>query len=126
MNTRKTIKSPHVRTKKTNTQLDINSGRKQAEAVKDWMEGHRGAFFFILNTLQHKPVVVRPRDYFASELSRRHLANDKPFSFNNNYWPGIARYLVLVDPSLKSKLRMRDSAIDVWGLYPVSYLKELI
>lgn len=122
MNSRKTIDSPHVR-KKTISQLNINAGRKQAEAVKTWMEAHRGAFFFILNTMQHEKVVPRPRDYFANELSRRHLCNDKPLAFNNNYWAGIARYLVLVDPSLEAKLNMRDSDIDCWGLYPVSYLE---
>lgn len=123
MNSRKTIASPHVRKNKTVSDLDINAGRKQAQEVKRWMETHQGAFFFILNTMRHEKVVPRPRDYFANELIRRHLANDKPFAFNNNYWAGISRYLVLVDPSLEAKLNMRDSDIDCWGLYPVSYLE---
>lgn len=123
MNVNKMWKSPHERTKKTVADFDLNAGRKHALAAKTWMETHRGAFFFILNTMRKERIVPRPRDYFCNELARRHLCNDKPIAFNNNYWPAIARYLVLVDPSLESKLDMRDSVFDVVQLYPVSYLE---
>lgn len=122
----KTIPSPHKRNRLAVTGETLIKGRNHALAVARWMDAHRGAFFFILNTMQHERVVPRPRDYFANELARRHLCNDKPFAFNNNLWAGISRYLVLVDPTLEAKLAMRDAAIDCWGLYPIDYLKGRI
>ena len=51
---------------------------------------------------------------------------DEPYTFNNTWWAGISRYLVLHDPTLlEDPIRFRDSDIDCYGLLPVSYLPEI-
>ena len=68
----------------------------------------------------------RVRDRVAAFCVDRGVeVGDSPYAFNNSWWAGISRYLVLHDPSLLGDpIKFRNSEIDAYGLLPVSYLPE--
>lgn len=107
--------------------LKFDQGRKLAMTVRDWMEGHENAFWAILRYvqgLQRKGFSGRLHDRVAIFCIDNHIDTDQGrFKFGNEIWTGIERYLVLVDPSLKhNPVNAKESAIDLYGLLPVSYL----
>lgn len=123
MNVNKMWQSPHERTRKDKSQFSLQDGKDQAEKLRNWMENNQEAFEFMLNFMQSEKHVKYPRSDCFGAVSAHLLTKDSQFKVNNNHFPGIARYMVLVDPSLESKLKMRDSVLDIIGLYPISYLK---
>lgn len=105
----------------------LSLGRKLAVNVHRWMEDHESAFYSILQyvkSLQHSEFKGRLHDRVAIYCIDNGIRTDtKNYKFSNDIWTGIERYLVLVDPTLKhNPVNVRQSAIDLYGLLPVSYL----
>ena len=123
----KPIKSPHSRTNRIKTGERINNGRDLAEKTRKWMEDNEEAFFTLyryVKKLQMQKSGGRVRDRVAIHCIQSNIdVGEDPYKFSNTYWAGIARYMVLYDPSLiGDPIMLRDSDIDCFGLYPVSYL----
>ena len=124
------IDTPHVRTTLVKTAATIESGKKMARDVRDWMERNEDAFWAILGyvkDMQRKGVTGRVRDRVAVYCITNAIeVDDDPYKFANAKFAGIARYMALIDPTLvNDPLRFNDSVIDCYGLLPVSYLPEL-
>lgn len=105
----------------------INKGRNLAYCALNWMESHEDAFHSILHyvrDLQTDGYKGRLHDRVAIYCLDKGIRTDSDgYKFSNDVWTGIERYLVLVDPSLKyNPVQGRSSAIDLHGLFPVSYL----
>lgn len=101
-----------------------------AEQTRRWMEGNREAFWKIygfVKNMQFDGGKGRVRDRVASFCVDQSIeVGDSPYTFNNTWWAGISRYLVLYDPTLlNDPIRFRDSDIDCYGLLPVSYLSGI-
>lgn len=105
----------------------LTLGRKLAYNTHKWMESHEGAFKSILRYvkgLQRSGFKGRLHDRVAIYCIDNGIQTDSgEFKFSNDIWTGIERYLVLVDPSLRDNpVKAKQSAIDLHGLFPVSYL----
>lgn len=123
------VTSPNA-TKRPASAADIESGRKMAESTRRWMEGNEAAFrkiYRFVKGMQIQGGKGRVRDRVAAFCVDQSIdVGDAPYTFNNSWWAGISRYLVLHDPSLQDDpIRFRESDIDCYGLLPVSYLPEL-
>lgn len=117
------LKSPHDRETMISNGMRQNRGRDKALMARDWMEANKEAFEFVKSYIKDHDKIQNQRDFFREKLmEHKLLSTTNPYAFNNVEWDGLARYLVLADPSLKKKVEMRDSEIDCWGLYPISYL----
>ena len=119
--------SPHKRKSVVTSGARINNGRGLASQAARWMESHEESFWKICGFC--KTVKGgRLRDRVALYcLDNGISVGPKPRAFGNDYWAGIARYIVLVDPTLEDNpIKMEDSDIDCYGLVPVSYLKGKI
>lgn len=108
----------------------IESGREMATKVHRWMEVNEAAFrkiYGFVKEMQRTGSKGRVRDRVAAFCVDQSIeVGDEPYTFNNTWWAGISRYLVLHDPSLmEDPIRFRDSDIDCYGLLPVSYLPEI-
>lgn len=108
----------------------LDSGRKMAEQTRRWMEGNERAFLEIYRFVKDMQVSGgrgRVRDRVAAFCVDHEIeVGDSPYTFNNTWWAGISRYLVLHDPKLMGDpITFRDSDIDCYGLLPVSYLPEI-
>lgn len=126
----KPIPSPHERSVLVTSGERICNGRRLAETVHRWMEANRESFFLIygfVKTMQSKERFGRVRDRVAAFCVDHGIEIDgDPYAFNNTFWAGISRYLVLYDNTLAdAPIRFRDSDIDCYGLLPVSYLPKL-
>lgn len=124
-----TIPSPFERTFPINGEK-LDQGRRLALDTHKWMEHHKDAFLVIytyVKVLQINGVKGRIRDRVARFCIDHGIkVGDDSYRFANAYWAGISRYLVLYDKSLKyDPIEAGNSAIDCWGLYPVSWLGEL-
>lgn len=120
------IRSPHERGY-TLSAAHLEGGRKMAERTRRWMEGNREAFWKIyrfVKDMQRDGGKGRVRDRVAAFCVDQSIeVGESPYTFNNTWWAGISRYLVLYDPTLlHDPIRFRDSDIDCYGLLPVSYL----
>lgn len=105
------------------------AGRKMAELTHRWMEANEPAFreiYGFVKRMQAEGGKGRVRDRVAAFCVDRNIeVGDSPYAFNNTWWSGISRYLVLHDPSLlENPIRFRESDIDRYGLLTVSYLPE--
>ena len=125
----KPIKSPHERLFTISGERLLN-GRRLAEECQRWMEANHDAFFAIygfVKSMQSNERAGRVRDRVASFCVDRNIkVGSDPYAFNNDYWAGISRYLILHDGSLDgAPIKFRDSDIDCYGLLPVSYLPGL-
>lgn len=120
-----TIKSPHQRAYAIDGRR-IACGRKLAIETRAWMEANEEAFWLIyrfVKSMQAEEKSGRVRDRVAAFCVDKGIEVGSAYSFNNDYWAGISRYLALHDDSLiGAPLRFRDSDVDCYGLYPVSYL----
>lgn len=125
----KAIRSPYA-TERTMSAAHIESGREMATKVHRWMEANEAAFrkiYGFVKEMQRTGGRGRVRDRVAAFCVDQSIeVGDEPYTFNNTWWAGISRYLVLHDPSLmEDPIRFRDSDIDCCGLLPVSYLPEI-
>lgn len=125
----KAIRSPYT-TERTMSAAHIDSGREMATKVHRWMEGNEAAFrkiYGFVKEMQRMGGRGRVRDRVAAFCVDQSIeVGDEPYTFNNTWWAGISRYLVLHDPTLlEDPIRFRDSDIDCYGLLPVSYLPEI-
>lgn len=126
----KPIPSPHKRSAVTISGERLLNGRKLAETAHSWMEANRDSFFLIygfVRAMQSDGRGGRVRDRVAAHCVDNGIEiGADPYAFNNNYWAGISRYLVLHDGTLAdAPIKFRDSDIDCYGLLPVSYLPGL-
>lgn len=126
---RPTLRSPHERGYVIDG-VRLASGRGMAERTLRWMESNEAAFWKIyrfVKDMQACGCRGRVRDRVAAFcVDERIEVGESPYTFNNTWWAGISRYLVLHDPSLlDDPVRFRDSDIDCYGLLPVSYLPEM-
>lgn len=108
---------------------ELAAGHRMARMCQRWMEANEDAFREIhrfVGFLQQSGCKGRVRDRVAAFCVDRGVeVGDSPYAFNNSWWAGISRYLVLHDPSLLGDpIRFRNSEIDAYGLLPVSYLPE--
>ena len=125
----KAIRSPYT-TERTISAAHIESGREMATKVHRWMEANEAAFrkiYGFVKEMQRTGGRGRVRDRVAAFCVDQSIeVGDEPYTFNNTWWAGISRYLVLHDPTLlEDPIRFRDSDIDCYGLLPVSYLPEI-
>lgn len=125
----KAIRSPYV-TERTMSAAHIESGREMATKVHRWMEANEAAFrkiYGFVKEMQRTGGRGRVRDRVAAFCVDQSIeVGDEPYTFNNTWWAGISRYLVLHDQTLlEDPIRFRDSDIDCYGLLPVSYLPEI-
>ena len=123
------IGSPH-RPVRTMSRSHAASGREMAWKVHRWMEALEAAFreiYGFVKGMQLHGGRGRVRDRVAAFCVDRGIeVGDSPYTFNNTWWAGISRYLVLHDPSLLGDpIAFRESDIDCYGLLPVSYLPEI-
>lgn len=107
------------------------AGRKMAELTHRWMEANELAFreiYGFVKRMQAEGGKGRVRDRVAAFCVDHSIeVGDSPYAFNNTWWAGISRYLVLHDPSLyEDPIRFRASDIDLYGLLTVSYLPETV
>lgn len=120
------LKSPHERSRKVVTSLSLEAGRRQAEDVSKWMNGHEDAFWKLydyVKGLQASGTKGRVRDRVAIFAVKSNISVGEQFKFANGYWAGIARYMALYDPSLiEAPLKFNDSDIDCFGLFPIEWL----
>lgn len=119
------IPSPFPRTKVI-TGPRLEKGMDIARRTHAWMEANEEAFWAIyeqVKRMQAGGVKGRIRDRVAARCVDLNVRVGADYAFNNDYWAGISRYLVLYDPSLKDDpVRGRESAVDCYGLLPVSWL----
>lgn len=106
----------------------INDGRKLADETKRWMESHEQAFWQMMRyvkTLQREGIKGRLRDRVSTYCVDNNInTSNSQYRFANELWAGISRYMVLIDPSLKyNPIEANTSCIDLFGLYPISYLE---
>lgn len=102
----------------------LAKGREIATRTAAWMEDHE-ADFWALTEYVRGVKGGRVRDRAAAFCVDHGIEIDdgEGHTFNNTFWAGISRYMVLHDPTLKDNpIRFRESAIDCFGLWPVSYL----
>ena len=123
-----TIPSPFTRTYPINGEK-LDQGRRLAKYTHRWMEGHKESFqaiYAYVKHLQRKGIKGRLRDRVAMYCTSNDISVEGgDYRFDNSLWAGISRYLVLYDKSLKyDPVEPRSSAIDCWGLYPVSWLED--
>lgn len=124
----KTIKSPFYQECGLTVSGDrLDHGRKLAIMAKEWMDSHEQAFNQILAYVRRlKRIGSRGRlhDRVSIYCIDKGIQTDtEQYKFSNDVWTGLQRYLVLADPSLKyNPVIVRSSDIDLFGLYPVSYL----
>lgn len=126
------LESPHKRTSLVITGENLTSGRRLAEDAHRWLEKNQDGFYKLLHFVQGqqlKGIKGRLRDRVAVYCIENGIqAGVTGYKFANGLWAALARYMVLVDPSLlNNPIEMKDSVIDCYGLLPVSYLmpKEL-
>lgn len=123
----KTISSPNLDRQPINGKRLAN-GRTMAVKVRNWMERNRDAFIAIyrfVKQMQGTNTGGRVRDRVAVFCVEKSIkVGDEDYTFSNTFWAGISRYLVLCDPSLMDcPIKFKQSDIDCFGLYPISYLK---
>lgn len=126
---KKPIKSPHKRSFTITGERLVN-GRRIAYQSWCWVEKNKDAFFTIYNYLKSlgdSGLKGRVRDRVAVYCVEHGIkVGDSEFTFSNSYWAGISRYMVLYDKSLlNNPIEFRDSDIDCYGLFPVSYLPNI-
>lgn len=107
----------------------LSSGHKMARSTQRWMEANEAGFrsiYEFVKRMQAEGGRGRVRDRVAAFCVDQSIdVGDSPYAFNNTWWAGISRYLVLHDPSLLGDpIRFRNRDIDAYGLLPVSYLPE--
>lgn len=125
----KTIPSPNDRTG-TMRGYKLKNGRSLANYARDWMERNKEAFFMIYDYVKHLQFTGckgRLRDRVAVYCVEHNLSvGDDGYTFGNSYWAGIARYLVLYDGTLlDDPVKLNESDIDYFGLWPITYLEDI-
>ncbi len=108
----------------------LTTGRKLAEDTARWMEHNEHSFYALhryLLQMRSNGIKGRVRDRMAAFCVDKSISvGNDPYAFDNNLWAGISRYMVLFDRSLVgSPIEFRDSAIDCYGMLPVSFLPNL-
>lgn len=121
------VRSPHERTAMTMTGERIAAGRRMAVEAAAWMEGHRGAYEAMrryVKRMQGDGRRGRVRDRVAAHCADCGLS-DGARALTNGRWAVLARYMVLQDPTLLGDpIELCDSAVDCYGLLPVSWMPE--
>ncbi|MCI9130323.1 MAG: hypothetical protein HFJ65_08490 [Eggerthellaceae bacterium] len=104
---------------------EIEKGRRLAEEVHKWMEANEPIYRQMLafvQDLKRRGVKGRVRDQIVIHFTKINQGKVM-FKLTNGHWPGISRYMVLEDPTLEGDpLRFTRSAIDAYGLIPVSWM----
>lgn len=123
MNVQGTIKSPYKRKRPVDGDR-INNGRKLAEKTRVWMESHETTYRIIKKYIETSKPSMCNRSVFKTycQLSNIEISDNETYRFDHDLWAGIVRYISLDDPKLQPKIRMRESDIDCFGLFPISYL----
>lgn len=100
-------------------------GRELVAKAKAWIEEHPGGFTEMLQTAYE--VTAAGRDVsratvytWMQDLGRSRVSEVPTWSRNNNLWSPLARYMMLVDPSLRIPTK---SGCSVDAAYPD--IKEL-
>lgn len=104
------------------------NGRVLANDARDWMERNEAAFMAIygyVKSLQANHVNGRLRDRVSIFCMQNNIqVGDDVYTFANGIWAGIARYLVLYDPSLLyAPVKLASSDLDLFGLWRVSWME---
>lgn len=98
------------------------AGELMARECQAWMEAHENEFramFAFVRALKARGKVGRLRDRVMAWA----FTNGMCGNFTNGLWAGVVRYMVIIDPSLLEVVRLADSNIDAWGLYPVTWME---
>lgn len=124
----KVVKSPYPKTRPTDRELR-RSGRQLAAHAAKWMEGNRDAFLAVyrfLKAQQARGSAGRVRDWVICYLIQEGYQTDARMAMINGDWAVVARYYVLLDPSLfGAPIRLVSSVVDHYGLVQVSWLPDL-
>ena len=117
--------SPNAKNRDCWTSDNFLNGERLAKQTARWIEKNQQDFFTIYNIvkdLQAHGFKGRLRDRVTVEgMKRGAQFADDGYKFANGLWAGIARYLVILDPSLEDNpVEMGKSDIDVYGLEPVT------
>jgi len=126
MTTQNLWPSPNEKCKNPFTSESYLNGRKLIERTAEWIGKNTSDFIAIYNyvkDLQASGFRGRVRDRVIAEgmVHGLKFAEDG-YTFANDLWAGIARYLVVLDPSLMgSPIEFRQSDIDGYGLVPIDF-----
>ena len=118
--------SPNEKYRGPFTSESYLNGRKLIEPVAGWITANPKWFLFVYDTVkdaQERGGIKRGiRDHVAAKCIERGLKiKEDGFTFPNAWWPGLARYLVILDPSLlNNPIVLMPSDIDGYGLPPVT------
>ncbi len=119
------VRSPHERTVMTLSGDRIAAGRRMAAEAAGWMERNRPAYEAMrrcVKRMQETGRRGRVRDRVAAFCANAGV-DDGARSLTNGRWAAVSRYMALEDPTLVGDpLEFKDSAIDCFGLLPVSWL----
>ena len=124
----KAIASPYrAQRTKPMTRERLVKGREIATRTHTWMEKHEADFWLMVDYVRSvKGGRVRDRVAAFCVDNGIEIDDGEDHTFNNTFWAGISRYMVLYDPALRDNpIRFRESAIDCFGLWPVSYLPTI-
>ena len=122
--------SPNEKCRNPFTSESYLRGRALILPVTGWIENNPDKFMFIYNTVkdaqEHGRLCRDVRGYVANKCIERGVKiQEDGFTFPNAWWPGIARYLVVLDPTLLGDpIVLRQSDIDGYGLPPIEFIKE--
>lgn len=129
MNTPKSIeiiKSPNHDPKRVCAPQEIEQGKRMAESAHRWMERSQSLYLQMaafVKDLRRRGVTGRVRDQIIIHFTKISDQNKPMFTLTNGDWAGISRYMILEDPTLEGNpIRLAHSAIDDYGLIPVSWM----
>lgn len=127
----RTWPSPHQRETLCIDADTLAKGRYLSQKTAMWVERNEASFRAILWCCK------RAHDNGATSMARNIVAKfccdnnikvgDGPSGFDHTVFAGIARYMVLIDPSLEgAPIEFRDSCIDCYGLVPIGFIAEMM
>ena len=106
------------------------NGKRLADKGHAWMERHESDFVELMrfaHSMQAQKRAGCSRDMFKNHCFQNgiKLSDTRGLSFDNTLWAVVARYMAIEDPSLVGMpLTFRASAVDAFGLLPVSWMGE--
>ena len=95
----------------------MKSGKEAAEEVCCWIKGNRRN----LNTLMHlvhievdggNPCVQRGDVFSLARKAGMSISEANELKRDNNLWPGVSRYMVMLRPRLARSINFRKSKLD--------------
>lgn len=122
------LQSPYQGPKKEADRETLDEGMHSAIDGHHWVEHHREAFLAMFNHTKSL-MMLGKRHYLNIRLMYFCLENSIDSSTEEYSIPGasllavIKRYFILLDPSLGDGfIKLHCSAVDYYGLYPVSWM----